>query len=113
MPRMGPAAVISERWYNSESVLNRQGISDPVRIRFVADLVPEILADIVFLDAGKAGRLADLQLAVNGAGQPDISVSLRALPLYQTLDDALASGRLPDESLSELVLQSGLASAVS
>ncbi len=107
------AIALARDWTNADAVLTRHGLSDPAQIQLVTDLVPEILADIVFLHSGQVGRLADVQLVVSSAGQPDVSVSLRSLPLYETFLDALASGPMESELLAELVQRSGLASAVS
>ncbi len=101
-------AMISN-WDNAETVLRDSGVTDPARIRLVADLIPEMLADILFLEAD-IGPLADVQLVIAGSGEPALVVSLRGLPLYQILGEVFAG--IPQERLVALVQQSGLASAI-
>lgn len=106
------SAAMVRDWSNAENVLFEQGICDPAQVLIITELVPEILADLYFIQADCLGHLGDVRLTVSGLGQKDLELSLRDLPLYRSLSAAWEAQELPQELVTALIRHTGLASAI-
>lgn len=102
-----------QNWENAEDFLIENGVSNPAQVRYIIDMIPEIMADIAFAQSKEIGPLDDVIMVVLGDNQPDIHTSIRSTPLYKTIKRARKSDDLPSETVAELVKQSALADIAS
>lgn len=102
-----------QNWENAEDFLFQNGVPDPAQVRYIIDMIPEIMADIAFAQSKEIGPLGDVLMVVLGDNRPDIHTSIRSTPLYKTIKSAKKSGDLPSEIVAELVGQSALADSAS
>lgn len=110
-----PAAVteIVQDPTQAETALISAGIADPARRVLIQVLVPEVLADLTLFGPGATARPRDVRIVVVGDGATDTVVSIRALPLYRTVANALVTGALPRLAVADRVLEARVAAITS
>ncbi|MEM9138343.1 MAG: hypothetical protein AAGB15_00805 [Pseudomonadota bacterium] len=97
----------------ADGILATDGISNPARRTLIASLVPEILADLTLFGPEASARPRDVRFVVAGDGAEDAITSLRAVPLYRTVADALVTGALPRLAVADRVLEARIAAITS
>ena len=92
-----------------DAVLTSEGMADPAQRKLVLSLISEILADLTLFGAEATARPKDVRIVVLGQGAADTLVSLRTLPLYRSVADALNAGALSRLAIADRVLESRVA----
>ena len=105
--------VLLNDWPNAHAALEKFGNKDKAHQQFLIELIPEILADILIDRSGTLGKLKSVDLIIIGKNAPDISVSLRTLPLYKTLQSVLDSPNQPKSVIINLARSSAFADSLS
>jgi len=111
LPRADVVRVVRD-WRRADEVLISLGVIEAAHGRLVKALIAELLADLTLFSAGATERPRNVRVVILGRGAPDLVVSQRALGLYRTLAAALDAGALPRRAVTDLVLLSQLAGAV-